>query len=317
MGRGTVYVCHDCGQKHFIWLSCGNRNCPKCGNDKVTEYLQKQQQNILPVNYFMITLTLPHELHSVCRKHPKKVFNIFFDCAQQAIKELALNKKHLGGHVGIIATLQTWRRDGEYHPHIHCLVPGGGISTDKKYWLYPKKRDFLIPAKPLSILLRGKMRTKLQESHLSAEIPPEVWKKHWVTDCRNVENGMTSFKYLAPYMQRGFIGNNRIVQYDGKNVTFKYTDSVTKQTRLRIVSAEEFMNLYLQHVLPHGFQKTRYYGFLGAANRQTVQELRKLILCSRYSKLPEPEIFVIPKVLCPHCGHEMKFSYISSRGPPC
>lgn len=316
MGRGAVYSCPDCGKKHFSWLSCGNRNCPKCGNDKVTKYLEKQQQNILPVNYFMVTLTLPHELHSLCRKYPTTVFNAFFKCAQSSIKELALNPRHLNGNVGIIATLQTWRRDGEYHPHIHCLVPGGGISRDKKYWLYPKKRDFLIPAKPLSVLLRGKMRAELQQLKLLAETPPETWTKHWVTNCRNVGNGMSSFKYLAPYMQRGFIGNNRLVNYDGESVTFRYTDSATGQKRLRVVSAMEFMSLYLQHVLPSGFQKTRYYGFLGSANKNTVRELRILILSTRYTIPPEAEVFSTPKHECPCCGQEMIFAGLSARAPP-
>ena len=316
MGCGAVYRCPDCGNTHFAWLSCGNRNCPKCGNDKVTKYLQKQQQNILPVNYFMVTLTLPHEIHPLCRKYPELAFNAFFRCSQQSIKELALNPRHLGGHIGIIATLQTWRRDGDYHPHIHCLVPGGGISRDKKYWLYPKKREFLIPAKPLSILLRGKMRAELQRLKLFTEVPPETWAKHWVTDCRNVGNGMSSFKYLAPYMQRGFMGNNRLIQYDGENVTFRYTESTTETQKYRTIPALEFMALYLQHVLPSGFQKTRYYGFLGSANKKTIRELCSLILRSRYSPPVELEDFHEVKLLCPSCGKELRFSRLSSRAPP-
>lgn len=162
-------------------------------------------------------------------------------------------------------------------------MPGGGVSSDGKYWIYPKKREFFIPAKPLSILLRGKMRAAVIEMKYADEVPPPAWDKHWVTDCSEVGNGMSSFKYLAPYMQRGFISNSRIVSYDGRDVTFSFVESATKTTRFRTLSAVEFIRMYLQHVLPSGFQKTRYYGLLGAANRKTIRDLRLLILNSRFS----------------------------------
>jgi len=317
MKHWAVYSCPNCGETHFAYPSCGNRNCPKCGQDKVAKFLTKQQQNLLPVNYFMITVTMPSEMHGVCRLHPRTVFNAFFHSASDSIRELARNQKHLGGEIGLIGTLQTWKRNGDYHPHIHFLVPGGGVSSDGKYWIYPKKREFFIPAKPLSILLRGKMRAAVIEMKYADEVPPPAWDKHWVTDCSEVGNGMSSFKYLAPYMQRGFISNSRIVSYDGRDVTFSFVESATKTTRFRTLSAVEFIRMYLQHVLPSGFQKTRYYGLLGAANRKTIRELRLLILSSRYSMPPEPlEVFSLKQPICPKCKSQMVFSHMQTRAPP-
>ena len=316
IGRWARYVCPDCGDERFAWSSCGNRNCPKCGQDKVIKFLARQQENLLPVNYFMITVTLPHELNAICRKRPAEMFNIFFRAATEAIRELAADPEYLGGEIGLIATLQTWSRSKDQHVHIHYLVPGGGISPDGKYWLFPKNRDFLIPAPALSNLVRGKMRDTLKTLKLYRETPLSAWDKHWASDCRDVGNGMSTFKYLAFYMHRGAISNKDIVAYDGENVTFKYTESRSEIVRYRTLPALEFMRLCLRHVLPSGFQKTRYYGLLASANRKTVRELRLLILTTRCSRAHEPEDFALEPKLCQKCGTPMVFRGTYSRAPP-
>lgn len=316
MGYGTLSACPNCGKRHFMWQSCGNRNCPKCGHEKVTRWLQKRQEDILPVDYYMATFTLGQEFHRICRQQPRQIFEIFFKTASTALKELALDKKYLGGKIGMMGTLQTWRRDGEFHPHIHFLIPGGGLSNDGKYWLFPKNRDFLVPAKPLAILFRNKFRAALREFGLYEEIAPVAWSKNWVVDIKKVGKGMSSFKYVAPYMQRGFIGNNRIVEYDGINVKFRYKDGRTDEIKYRTLNALKFMLLYLQHVLPSGFMKTRYYGLEASANKQNRREIRLLILTSRHQPVPEPEEFIIPTHLCSRCGTEMKIIEYHSRPPP-
>ena len=317
MKRWAVYSCPNCGNIHFAYPSCGNRNCPKCGQEKVASFLTKQQKNLLPVNYFMVTVTLPHEFHSVCRKYPEDIYNAFFHEAATSIREIARNDRHLGAEIGLIGTLQTWKRNGDFHPHIHFLVPGGGISKDGLYWKYPRKKDFFIPARPLSILLRRKMKESLEKTELFFEIPQTAWEKHWVSDCTNVGNGMSSFKYLAPYMQRGFISNSRIVAYDGKNVTFSYTESATNSIRMRTMSSVEFMRMYLQHVLPSGFQKTRYYGLLASANRKTIKEIRLLIYTTRCAVPAEPlELFETKKPICEKCKSQMIFHCMCGRSPP-
>jgi ssDNA-binding Zn-finger/Zn-ribbon topoisomerase 1 len=316
MGFGTLSVCSGCGVRRFTWQSCGNRNCPKCGTEKVTRWLQRRSDEILPVDYYMITFTLPQEFHMQCRSHPETVYDLFFKTAAAALKELALDKKYLGAIIGMMATLQTWRRDGEFHPHIHVLIPAGGVSPDKKYWLYPKNRNFLIHHKPLAARFKKNFKDALKKNGLSALIAPAVWYKKWVVDVRNVGNGMSSFKYVAPYMQRGFISNKRIKKYDGESVTFEYHDRKSSQIKSRTLPALDFMSLYLQHVMPSGFMKTRYYGLESSANKKKRRAIRLMILLSRSQPPPEKEVFTVPPRKCKKCGKAMRQLAYHIRPPP-
>jgi len=216
-------------------------------------------------------------------------------------------------------TLQTWRRDGEFHPHIHFLIPGGGVSFDGKYWLYPKSLDYLVPAKALGVLFRGKFKAELEKMDFlpgTAPIPAGVWKKNFVVDVKKVGNGMSSFKYIAPYMQRGFISNSRIKKYDGASVTFEYKDGQSGRTKYRTLSALKFMSLYMAHVLPSGFQKTRYYGLEASANKLKRKQIRLLILLSRRQPPPEKEEFAVQPILCSKCGAKMEIMKYHIRPPP-
>jgi putative transposase/transposase-like zinc-binding protein len=316
MERGALYSCPGCGNRHFAWQSCGNRNCPKCGNDKVTKWLAKRQNEILPVDHYMITLTLPFELRALCRLSPREVYGAFFAAASAAIKELAADKRFLGAKVGMIGTLQTWRRDGEFHPHIHFLVPGGGLSKDGKNWVWPRNSEFLIHSKPLMKLFKGKFKARLNELGLLGRVPQNAWSKPWVGDCKKVGNGMSSFKYIGAYTQRVFISNNRIERYDGENVTFRYADSKSGESVRRAMPALDFIFMFLRHVLPSGFQKTRYYGIWGSAHKETLRDIRMTILTSRGQAPPEPEVFKPPAIKCGKCETEMELMFTSARGPP-
>jgi predicted Zn-ribbon and HTH transcriptional regulator len=316
MERGTVYSCPNCGTKHFTWQSCGNRNCPKCGNDKITKWLAKRQEELLPVDYYMTTFTLPNELHAVCKSYPREVYGAFFKTSSEAFKELTMDKRFLGAKIGMTGTLQTWQRNGDCHPHIHYLGPGGGLSKDGQYWVYPKKRDFLVATKPLAALFKGKFKAEMTALGLLGKISKQAWEKSWIVDCKNVGNGMSSFKYIGTYMQRVFISNSRIEKYDGENVTFRYKESKSGNTLRRTLSALEFMMMFLQHVLPSGFQKTRYYGLLGNANKKTLQELRLAICISRNQPPPQAETFITKPVRCKKCGAEMVLTEIKARAPP-
>jgi hypothetical protein len=316
MERGALYSCPDCGTTHFGWQSCGNRNCPKCGNDKITKWLAKRQKETLPVDYYMITFTLPAELRWLCKHFPKKVYKAFFAAASSALKQLALDKRFLGAEIGMIGTLQTWRRDGGFHPHIHFLVPGGGLSQDGSYWVFPKSKKVMLASSPLAKLFKGKFKGELEKLNLLKSAPQKAWKKEWVVDCKNVGNGMSSFKYLGTYMQRVFISNDRIEKYDGENVTFRYKNSTSGQLSRRTMPALVFMEMFLQHVLPSGFQKTRYYGLLGSARKKVIREIRIMILTSRGQPPTEPEEFSPQLLKCSKCGAEMALASIGARGPP-
>ena len=313
---GVIYSCPKCGETHFIWKSCGNRNCPKCGNDKITDWLAKQREEILPVDYYMVTFTLPAELRLLCQCHPVSIYNLFFSTASLALKELALDKRFLGAKIGMMGTLHTWRRNGEFHPHIHFLVPGGGVSKDGSYWIYPKNRDFLVPVKPLMMLFRGKFRAGFDKLELPEVIPCSTWNKDWVVHCKSVGSGMSSFKYLATYMQRVFISNNRLENYDGDNVTFRYKDSASKQIVRRTMSALAFILMFLKHILPAGFMKTRYYGVLAGVNKNKRKQIRIMLLTSRVQPPAEPQVFAKRTVICRKCGTTMNTIIFGARGPP-
>lgn len=320
MNRGGVYRCEDCGEAHFSWNSCGNRHCPKCGNDKISEWLEKNRKKLLPVDYYMATFTLPAEMKRTVFRNQKAAYEALFKCSSEALKEIAFDKRFLGAKIGMLGTLQTWRRDGGYHPHIHYLIPGGGISADGKRWTYPKNRNFLIATKPLAALFKGKFKAQMKKLGLYENIPDPAWKKEWVIDCRNVGNAMSSFKYLAPYIQRVFISNKRIEKCEDGNLSFRYVKSDTKQTMRKTTPVMTFIAMFLMHVLPKGFMKTRYYGFLGSASANKLKAVRMTLLTSRSQAPPEENIPVFETQKCHKCGGKIvlyaTFKSVLGRAPP-
>ena len=302
---GHVFHCDDCDETRYSYHSCQNRHCPKCQNDAAQDWLAQQQDLLLPTPYFMLTFTLPAGLREVARSHQKLVYNVLFRTAAAATQDLAQDARHLGGQIGLIGVLHTWARDLSYHPHVHFLVPGGGLVTDGDSWLAAAD-SFLVPVKPLSILFRAKFRDALKQTALLDQVPAEVWTQDWVVHCKPVGHGVGALKYLAPYVFRVAISNNRILQAEDDTVTFRYTASDTGQTRFCTLSAEEFIRRFLQHVLPKGFVKIRYYGLFSPGNRARFAQARRL-LGAADSVQPtddQPESDTQPNAAqqCPKCG---------------
>ena len=318
MAAGGLYQCNDCGRRHFAYNSCGNRHCPTCGNEKADQWLAKAQHLCLPVDYYLITCTLPHDINSLAYAHQRVVYGAFFQASSQAIRKLALDKRFLGARIGMMGVLQTWRRDMGYHVHIHYLVPAGGITPAGNAWRYPRNNNFLLAEKPLAKLLRGKFRHAMQQAGLNEQIPPSVWEKDWVVDCLPVGNGTRCLKYLAPYIHRVALTNNRIVAVENNQVQFRYKPSDSTAWKLRTLPVLKFMALFLQHVLPRGFMKVRYYGFLASASRTALRRIRLFILGSR-SQPPQP-LAAHPKPRwCPVCGGSLRLlaTFLPPRrGPP-
>lgn len=317
MAAGGLYQCDHCGRRHFAYRSCGNRHCPTCGNDKADRWLDKAQHLRLPVDYYLITCTLPHVINALAYAHQRPVYGAFFQASSQAIRELALDRRFLGARIGMMGILQTWRRDMGYHVHIHYLVPAGGITPAGNAWRYPRNRNFLLAEKPLAKLLRGKFRHAMQQAGLYKQIPPSAWEQDWVVDCLPVGNGTHCLKYLAPYIHRVALTNGRIVAVENDQVQFRYRPSDGTAWKLRTLPALEFMALFLQHVLPRGFMKVRYYGFLGSASRTALRRIRLLVLGSR-SQPPQP-LAAHPKPRwCPVCGGPLRLlaSFLPHRRAP-
>ena len=268
---GHIYSCPECDQVQYQYHSCRNRHCPKCQGRKGEEWLEKQTDLLLPVPYFLLTFTLPDELRKLARSQQRLFYSTLFRTSAAAAKKLALDPKYVGGQIGMVGVLHTWGRDLTYHPHVHYLVPAGGIGEDGE-WL-PVKNNFLFPVKALSKIFRAKFRDALQEEDCFEDIPARVWKQDWVVHCQQVGRGLGALKYLAPYIFRVAISNRRIVRFEGEKVTYLYKPRGTRTFKRRTLDAKEFIRRFLQHVLPRGFVKVRYYGFLSSAVRPKLKKL--------------------------------------------
>ena len=317
---GHVYRCDVCEQVVYSYHSCRNRHCPLCQHQAGQDWLARQQAFLLPVPYFMVTFTLPEELRALARSHQKIIYDLLFRASAAALQELAADPRFVGGHIGLLGVLHTWARDLSYHPHLHYLAPGVGLTPTGQ--VRRAKKDFLVHIKPLSKLFRAKFRAGLQQTDLFDQVPPTVWSKKWVVHCQPVGRGETALKYLAPYIFRVALSNKRLVKLEHDQVTFRYQESRSRKTRYCTLPAEEFIRRFLQHVLPKGFVKVRYYGLFSPSYRPQLQQLR-LHLAPALTPTPPtaPMPVVSPCVICcPTCQQPMHlvetFPPHPGRAPP-
>jgi hypothetical protein len=241
------------------------------------------------------------------------MYDLLFRCSAAALQELAQDPRFVGGEIGMVGVLQTWARDLSYHPHVHYLAPGGGV-TDTEQW-QRARNGFLVHVKPLSKLFRGKFRAALEKTDLFEQVPAEVWqaKREWVVHCQSVGSGEAALKYLAPYIFRVAISNNRIVKVENEQVTFRYFDNKGKR-RYCTLPVLEFMRRFLQHVLPKGFKKVRYYGLFSPAKRELLNRVRLRLLIQSVSPAAAPDetdeqaSSLLPpgSLPCPTCGRPMR-----------
>ena len=302
---GQVYECSDCHEQDYSYHSCMNRHCPKCMNDQAEEWLQKQKKSLLPVPYFLVTFPLPAELRKPARSHQKVFYDIAFKASAEAMQKLARDPKYIGGEIGLMGVLHTWKRDLNYHPHIHYLVPAGGISEDHSQW-QRVKNDFFLPVKALSKIFRAKFRDALKEKapELFNQVPSQVWRKDWVVHCKPVGSGKEVLKYLAPYVFRVALSNRRLVKLENDQVTFRYKDSKSNNWHFITLPVFKFISQFLQHVLPRGFKKVRHYGFLSSKHKETLA-LLQYILGTVEDEAEEEPTHEPLRHICPECGKKM------------
>jgi hypothetical protein len=324
---GHIYICPACATRRYSYHSCRNRHCPRCQHAATQRWLAQQQARLLPVPYFLITFTLPASLRAVARQQPRTLYTLLFRASAAAVQQLAQDPRFLGGQIGMIGVLQTWTRDLRFHPHVHYLVPAIALAPDGTL-CRPRNPAFLVAAKPLAILFRAKLRAALRQTDLYQHIPRATWQQPWVVDCRAVGSGTAALKYLAPYIFRVALSNNRIVGVEADRVTFRYRDGATKQLRTCTLGALAFIGRFLQHVLPHGFVKVRYYGLFRMGNRRALEQVRALLgppeqtgtsLASVPPADPPPLPSPSAVLCCPACGQPMQLlSTIAgqSRAPP-
>ena len=311
---GHIYHCDGCDEPCYRYHSCQNRHCPQCQHQTGQQWLERQRGLLLATPYFMVTFTLPEPLRRLARSNQQVLYNLLFRSSAAAVQELASDPRFVGGQVGLVRVLQTWARDLSYHPHVHYLVPGGGLSEDGQSWLR-SRNAFLVHVKPLGRLFRAKFRAALQQTELYEQVPAEVWRTEWVVHCQPVGNGLAALKYLAPYIFRVAISNNRIVKVAEGQVTFRYKDTNSgKMKRCRLL-AEEFIRRFLQHVLPKGFVKVRYYGLFSPSHRMRLAQARALLgvidITAEVevdSATTEPGIPTAEATpTCPRCGQPLRW----------
>jgi hypothetical protein len=328
---GHVDECDHCGALRISYNSCRNRHCPKCQCLEKERWLEDRRRDVLPVRYFHVVFTLPEQVRPLALRNQKVLYSILFRAVSESIKELTEDPKHLGAELGFIAILHTWSQTLMDHPHIHCIVTGGGLSLDGKRWV-PCKGEFFIPVKVLSRLFRGKFLAYLKEArdrgelvfpstiaHLKEEhsfkaLLDDLYEKQWVVYCKPpFTSTETVIEYLGRYTHRVAISNERLVKLEGNRVSFRYRDRNDHDTvKLRSVDASEFIRRFLLHILPDGFMKIRHYGILSNRNRKSKMALCKELLGvdspSEHEQEKESWQELLQRItgldprICPFCG---------------
>lgn len=309
---GEVYRCADCRQEHFVYHSCNHRACPQCGQVDATEWIARQKLKLLPVPYYLITFTVPEGLRAWLRSHQKLGYALLLKESAATLQDVASREKYLGAQLGCLSVLHTWGRQLQFHPHIHCVVPAGGLRADGLRWCQPKSPDFFLPQIVLAARFRTRLKAALRSESEATQIPAQVWRQNWVVDVQPAGSGQAAITYLSAYVYRTALGSQRILKDQNGQITFKYKDSADRQWHNLTVSAQEFIRRFLQHVLPKGFQRVRYYGWLSAAATVRWERILALLDWKPSVRMAAPA----RSMLCPHCGAQLLWIATLVRAPP-
>jgi hypothetical protein len=298
--------CQSCGWQTDRYLSCGHRSCNQCQNHATTQWLERQQTKLLSVEYFMVTLTLPYELRRLAKANQRTIYTLMFQCAVSTLKSFGLNDKTLAAELAMTAVLHTHSRRLDYHPHVHVIVPGGGVNKRRNEWR-KVKGQYLFNGFQLATVFRARLLKAIQQSGLKAPKTP----KEWVVQCQSVGKGLPALKYLSRYLYRGVISNQNIIADDGTYVTFQYKDSVSRKLKTHRLLGEDFIALVLQHALPKGFRRARDYGFLHGNAKQLLKRVQWLLQVV----IPIIDPTQRPKFICKLCRSPMSIIGITPPDP--
>jgi hypothetical protein len=304
----SLYQCPTCGGQHRVNHACGNRHCPQCQQHKTQQWLAHHLDKQLPGPHFLLTFTVPETLRPFIRSHQRPAYQAMFHASATALKRLAHDERFIGTELpGFTGVLHTWGRQLQYHPHIHYIVPGGGLSRDRTIWC-PSRANFFVPVKALSPIYRALFKDAMEHADLLGQIDPQVWTIPWNVHSQANHHGHSAFTYLAPYVFKVAISNHRIVGLMDRTVSFTYRK--VGRTRLRTAQLDvmEFIRRFLQHVLPHGFMKVRHFGFLHASCAVSLATIRRLIEQGHPSDDPPRQRTPPPPraARCPTCGASMR-----------
>jgi hypothetical protein len=333
---GHVDECEGCGHRRISYNSCRDRHCPKCQGPQRAQWLEQRRERLLPVPYFHVVFTVPEELNPLLLRNKRTGYRILFEAASQTLRQIARDPRHLGAEIGLTAVLHTWGQNLLFHPHLHCVVTGGGLSPDGTRWVAGRERYFL-PVKVIGKLFRGKFLAQLDSTHRHAALDlagstapladPGVWaglrdrlyRKDWVVYAKPPFGGPEQvFGYLGRYTHRVAISNHRLVSLQGGKVTFSVRDYADGGRRKNLsLGAGEFLRRFLLHVLPDGFVRIRHYGLCAARNVETKLAIARTLLEPEYapprSRPPQSQTWFerfaertgIDVMACPCCGSRL------------
>jgi Putative transposase/Transposase zinc-binding domain len=344
---GHVDQCASCGHQTISYNSCRNRHCPRCQANARNRWVDARSAELLPAAYAHLVFTLPHELAPLAMQNKRVIYDLLFKASAATMTEVARNPAHLGVDVGFFSVLHTWNQKLEHHPHVHCVVPAGGLTRDRKRWVSSSPRFFL-PVPVLKEVFRAKMVEGLRQAFGAAklsfhgqlkplrrpkvfsELLRQTFRKDWVVYCKRPFGGAAHvLRYLGSYTHRVAISNHRLVQLDGMNVVFRWRDSAHGNKKRRMsLPANEFLRRFLLHVLPRGFVRIRHFGFLSTRHRAELLPLCRLLM-THSVHTPSPEKDFKADVRwdglwkCPTCGGPMMVierltaAQLRLRSPPC
>ena len=320
---GHISECDSCGHQTISYNSCRNRNCPKCQSSAAKRWLEEREKEVLPVPYFHVVFTVPQQVARIALGNQKIVYKILFQCVSETLLDIGGDKKHLGGKVGFLAVLHTWGQNLEYHPHIHCVIPGGALRPDGR-WKKTRKRFFL-PVAVLSKRFKGKFLRQLKKAfaagklHFSGSLKSlscqnafrvflkPVLTTNWVVYCKPSFSGPKQvFTYLGRYTHRIAISNSRLVSFQNGIVRFRWKD-YRDNSRIKILalSADEFIRRFMMHIVPSRFVRIRHYGFLSNRKRneslKTIREQISVLLDIGLVKTSNTQHDLKTAEVCPKC----------------
>ena len=303
----SLYQCHSCGEQHRVHHSCGNRHCPRCQQHTTQPWLQHHLDTQLPGPPFLMTFTVPETLRPFLRSQQRLAYQAMCNASSLALKQLAKDERFIGTDLpGFTGVLHTWGRQLQYHPHIHSIVPGGGLAKDRTAWR-PSRANFFVPVKALSPIYRALFKEDMRHAGLLEHSDPQVWTIPWNVHSQANHHGHSAFSSLAPSVCKVALSNNRIVGLTDRTVTFTYRTVGSARLRTAHLDGMEFLRRFLQHVLPDGFQKVRHFGLLHASCAVPLATIRQLIGQGHPSEaLPPPRTPQLPRAArCPTCGASM------------
>lgn len=308
---GQRYDCADCRRMRFAYHSCNHRACPKCGAHEQHDWAAAQEAKLIPgVPCFMLTFTLPEQMRPFARQHQRWFYDAMFEAMSTTLKDFAQDKRHLGGMAGFTAVLHTWTRQLQYHPHLHVIMPGLALRDDGLRVFRAKGAKFLFPVKALGAAFRNRLQDIIlrhdreQGSRHHTQLDPKVWRLAWVVDSRGVGDGRHALRYLARYVSKSALSEQRLLGYDEHgNVRLNCQSSATGQWSIITLSPHEFIRRWSQHVLPKGLMCVRHYGYWSAAAKAKLERLRHLLSITPPTTSNQEPKNKEPR--CPCCGKAM------------